>query len=180
MTETDFSVQNKKFLSIARQFGFGRKACAEDSSIISNSNVTSSSSTGNSNNKISRSSINISAVSSKSGWQQSNNSKSFNEVILELLQLQEDIGKLQSKEKQFMLSEQYEGLTNPVSSLQWLLQDLQDLSTNLSYILDNSARIQLKLANPAISNSLPLHSSLHEPLVDIAGYLKDIVSNSER
>jgi len=183
-------VQNRAFLDLASQFGFGRNKHRTNSKLDSsgkinlsrksdiiddgdksdrNSNKTSESATTSGSGK----------TDSDSGKEPDDDSTNFNNVVLELLHLQEEIGKLQMKQRQHELSEKCLGLTTP-SSISWLLDDLVKVSDNLSYIVDNSAKIQLKLANPAISNSLPIHSSLHQPLVHLTELLSDIGAISER
>ena len=183
-------VQNRAFLDLASQFGFGRNKHRTNSKLVSsgkinlsrksdiiddgdksdrNSNKTSESATTSGSGK----------TDSDSGKEPDDDSTNFNNVVLELLHLQEEIGKLQMKQRQHELSEKCLGLTTP-SSISWLLDDLVKVSDNLSYIVDNSAKIQLKLANPAISNSLPIHSSLHQPLVHLTELLSDIGAISER
>lgn len=183
-------VQNRAFLDLASQFGFGRNKHRTNSKLDSsgkinlsrksdiiddgdksdrNSNKTSESATTSGSGK----------TDSDSGKEPDDDSTNFNNVVLELLHLQEEIGKLQMKQRQHELSEKCLGLTTP-SSISWLLDDLVKVSDNLSYIVDNSAKILLKLANPAISNSLPIHSSLHQPLVHLTELLSDIGAISER
>ena len=187
---SEFMVQNRAFLDLASQFGFGRNKHRTNSKLDSsgkinlsrksdiiddgdksdrNSNKTSESATTSGSGK----------TDSDSGKEPDDDSTNFNNVVLELLHLQEEIGKLQMKQRQHELSEKCLGLTTP-SSISWLLDDLVKVSDNLSYIVDNSAKIQLKLANPAISNSLPIHSSLHQPLVHLTELLSDIGAISER
>ena len=187
---SEFMVQNRAFLDLASQFGFGRNKHRTNSKLVSsgkinlsrksdiiddgdksdrNSNKTSESATTSGSGK----------TDSDSGKEPDDDSTNFNNVVLELLHLQEEIGKLQMKQRQHELSEKCLGLTTP-SSISWLLDDLVKVSDNLSYIVDNSAKIQLKLANPAISNSLPIHSSLHQPLVHLTELLSDIGAISER
>ena len=103
----------------------------------------------------------------------------FYEIIVELMKLQATIGELQLVEKQVELRDRFSGLTSP-ASLSWLLQDLTQISDNLSYIITNASKIQLKLANPAISNSLPLHCSLHQPVIQITKLLADIHFSADR
>ena len=182
-------VQNRAFLDIASQFGFGRNKNKINSKLDSSNKIDVSSKSDisddadksdniSTSNKTSESATASGKLHSDSG-REPNDSSNFNKVVLELLKLQEEIGKLQMKQRQDELSEKCLGLTNP-SSISWLLDDLVKVSDNLSYILDNSAKIQLKLANPAISNSLPLHSSLHQPLVHLTELLSDIGAISER
>ena len=187
---SEFMVQNRAFLDLASQFGFGRNKHRTNSKLVSsgksnlsrksdiiddadksdrNSNKTSESATTSGSGK----------TDSDSGKEPDDDSTNFNNVVLELLHLQEEIGKLQMKQRQHELSEKCLGLTTP-SSISWLLDDLVKVSDNLSYIVDNSAKILLKLANPAISNSLPIHSSLHQPLVHLTELLSDIGAISER
>ena len=169
----EFSAQNKTFLTIAKQFRLGRFGETSDINLSDNCSRSS-------NNQSSSNNISSSSQSSDHQQSETSDSKHFNDVILELLQLQEDIGRLQRKEKLYQLSEKYSGLTNPSSSQSTLLQQIQELNTNLSFIINNSAKIQLKLANPAISNSLPLDLSLHECLVNLTNILQDMASNSTR
>ena len=178
-------VQNRAFLDIASQFGFGRNKNRTNSKLDSSgksgkSDSEKSDRSDRSSNKTSESAtaISIGKTDSDSG-KAPDDSSNFNHVVLELLHLQEEIGKLQMKQRQHELSEKCLGLTT-LSSISWLLDDLVKVSDNLSYIVDNSAKIQLKLANPAISNSLPIHSSLHQPLVHLTELLSDIGAISER
>ena len=184
-------VQNQAFLDLASQFGFGRNknktssniGSASKSDISSKSDITEEAekSVGGdrSKNKANDSAVTTSGKPHSDSKQNSDESSHFNKVVLELLRVQEEIGKLQVKQRQHELSEKCLGLTDP-ASISWLLDDLVKVSDNLSYIVDNSAKIQLKLANPAISNSLPLHSSLHQPLVHLTELLSDIGAMSER
>merc|ERR1712202_115188 len=57
--------------------------------------------------------------------------------------------------------------------------DLSNLATHLAYITNNSASLQHKLTNPVISNSLPLKSSLHTPLINITNLLAEVSTNSD-
>ena len=180
-------VQNRAFLDLASQFGYGRNknksssniGSASKSDISSKSDIEVADKSDSSREKTSESAIKTGEKLNSDSGQNPDDSRHFNKVVLELLQLQEEIGKLQLKQRQHELSEKCLGLTDP-SSISWLLDDLVKVSDNLSYILDNSAKIQLKLANPAITNSLPLHSSLHQPLVHLTELLSDIGSMSER
>ena len=183
-------VQNQAFLDLASQFGFGRNknktssniGSASKSDISSKSDITEEaekSDRDRSRNKANDSAITTSEKHHSGSKQNSDDSSHFNKVVLDLLRVQEEIGKLQVKQRQHELSEKCLGLTDP-TSISWLLDDLVKVSDNLSYIVDNSAKIQLKLANPAISNSLPLHSSLHQPLVHLTELLSDIGAMSER
>ena len=186
-------VQNQAFLDLASQFGFGRNknktssniGSASKSDISSKSDITEEAekSVGGdrSKNKANDSAVTTSGKPHSDSKQNSasDDSSHFNKVVLELLRVQEEIGKLQVKQRQHELSEKCLGLTDP-ASISWLLDDLVKVSDNLSYISYNSAKIQLKLANPAISNSLPLHSSLHQPLVHLTELLSDIGAMSER
>ena len=182
-------VQNRAFLDLASQFGFGRnknKSSSNIGSAIKSDLSSKSDIIDEADNKSDRTSDKTSESAIKTGGklnsdsgQNLDDSRHFNNVVIELLQLQEEIGKLQLKQRQNELSEKCLGLTDP-SSISWLLDDLVKVSDNLSYILDNSAKIQLKLANPAITNSLPLHSSLHQPLVHLTKLLSDIGAMSER
>ena len=180
-------VQNRAFLDLASQFGFGRNKNKSSSNIgsASKSDLSGKSDIIDEADKSDRSSDKTRESGIKTGGKlnsdsgQNLDSRHFNNVVLELLQLQEEIGKLQLKQRQHELSEKCLGLTDP-SSISWLLDDLVKVSDNLSYILDNSAKIQLKLANPAITNSLPLHNSLHQPLVHLTELLSDIAAMSER
>jgi len=168
----DFSSQNKAFLDIAANFGFGGKGLSKSNNSSSNANANTAS--GDSE-----------VISVTEGEDQRDTAgvqkadSDFNQVLLDLLKLQEDIGRLQLNEQKFKLSEKYLGLSNS-SSLAWLKESLDELSTNLTYILDNSNKIQLKLANPDTSNSLPLHCSLHETFVQLTNILIEINSSSER
>ena len=105
-------------------------------------------------------------------------SDSFGETLLLITTLQEDISRLKLKEQQFKLSNRYAGLTQP-SSLAWLLEDLCNLSSHLTYITNNSASLQHKLTNPVISNSLPINSALHTPLINITNLLAEVCSTSD-
>ena len=183
-------VQNQAFLDLASQFGFGRNKNTTSSNIASNTKSDISSKSDiteeaeksdrdRSRNKANDSAITTSEKHHSGSKQNSDDSSHFNKVVLDLLRVQEEIGKLQVKQRQHELSEKCLGLTDP-TSISWLLDDLVKVSDNLSYIVDNSAKIQLKLANPAISNYLPLHSSLHQPLVHLTELLSDIGALSER
>ena len=181
-------VQNRAFLDLASQFGFGRNKNRTNSKLDSSGKINLSrksdiiddgDKSDRSSNKTSESATSSGKTDSDSGKEPDDDSTNFNNVVLELLHLQEEIGKLQMKQRQHELSEKCLGLTTP-SSISWLLDDLVKVSDNLSYIVDNSAKIQLKLANPAISNSLPIHSSLHQPLVHLTELLSDIGAISER
>jgi hypothetical protein len=103
---------------------------------------------------------------------------SFGSTLLLITTLQEDISRLKLKEQQAALSKRYAGLTQP-SSLAWLLEDLSNLSTHLTYITNNSASLQHKLTNPVISNSLPINSSLHTPLINITTLLAEVSITSD-
>ena len=151
-----FNIQNQTFLSLAKQFNF----------LNDQSEVTEPEDGGS---------------DSKAGPGESNQAgeKDFYGTILELMELQEKIGNLKLIEKQVELRERYSGLTEP-SSLSWIVKELSQVSDNLSYIILNASKIQLKLANPAISNSLPLQSELHDPLIDITKLLADIHYSAER
>ena len=139
------SSENKKILSLAKQFNYIKMNKTEESG----SDVDRS------------------------------EAKDFYEIILELIELQRKIGNLQLVEKQVEMRDRFSGLTNP-ASLSWLLQDLTEISENLSYIINNASKIQLKLANPAISNSLPLHCSLHQPVITITKLLAEIHFSADR
>ena len=148
----DASSQNKTFLSLAKQFNYIK----ED-----NTEVTGS-------------------VRSREAKEETEaKDPDFYEIILELMELQAKIGKLQLVEKQVEMRDRFSGLTSP-ASLSWLLTDLTEISENLSYIINNASKIQLKLANPAISNSLPLHCSLHQPVIQITKLLADIHFSADR
>ena len=183
-------VQNRAFLDLASQFGFGRNKHRTNSKLDSSGKINLSrksdiiddaDKSDRSSNKTSESATTSASgkTDSDSGKEPDDDSTNFNNVVLELLHLQEEIGRLQMKQRQHELSEKCLGLTTP-SSISWLLDDLVKVSDNLSYIVDNSAKILLKLANPAISNSLPIHSSLHQPLVHLTELLSDIGAISER
>ena len=180
MSKSEFMVQNKAFLDLATQFGFIKRKKIEEASVsveASNSDIISEE---GENKSIEATIENTDNNSSEKGeHEKKKDLGEFNEVILKLLHVQEEIGKLKMKEKQCELSEQYQGLTNP-SSMSWLLEALTSISANLRFIVDNSAKIQLKLANPAISNSLPLHSSLHQPLVNLTSLLYEVNAASDR
>ena len=182
ISKSEFIVQNKAFLDLATQFGFIQRKNIEDASVeFSSSDIISEEVENKSIEATTENTDNISLESEK-GEHEHEKKKDlgeFNEVILKLLHVQEEIGKLKMKEKQCELSEQYQGLTNP-SSMSWLLSSLENVSSNLRFIVDNSAKIQLKLANPIISNSLPLHSSLHQPLVDLTSLLYEVKAASDR
>ena len=183
ISKSEFMVQNKAFLDLATQFGFIQRKNIEDASVESSSSSDIISEEGE-NKSIEATTENTDNNSSESEKGEHEHEKKkdlgeFNEVILKLLHVQEEIGKLKMKEKQCELSEQYQGLTNP-SSMSWLLSSLENVSSNLRFIVDNSAKIQLKLANPIISNSLPLHSSLHQPLVDLTSLLHEVKAASDR
>ena len=145
-----FNIKTETFLSLAKQFNFLSDQEQEDDGVNNN--------TGGSNKA---------------------EDKDFYETILELMELQEKIGNLKLIEKQEELRERFSGLTEP-SSLSWIVEELAQVSDNLSYIINNASKIQLKLANPAISNSLPLQSQLHEPLIDITKLLADIHYSADR
>ena len=147
----DASSQNKTFLSLAKQF----KYIKEDNTDVNGS------------------------VGDSSEAKEETKEPDFYEIILELMELQEKIGKLQLVEKQVEMRDRFSGLTHP-ASLSWLLTDLTEISENLSYIINNASKIQLKLANPAISNSLPLHCSLHQPVIQITKLLADIHFSADR
>ena len=182
ISKSEFMVQNKAFLDLATQFGFTKRKKIEEASVsveASNSDIISE---DGENKSIEATIENADNNSSEKGEHEHEKKKDlgeFNEVILKLLHVQEEIGKLKMKEKQCELSEQYQGLTNP-SSMSWLLEALTSISANLRFIVDNSAKVQLKLANPAISNSLPLHSSLHQPLVNLTSLLYEVNAASDR
>ena len=185
---SEFMVQNQAFLDLASQFGFGRNknktssniGSASKSDISSKSDITEEAEKSDrSRNKANESALTTGGKIHLDYKPNCDDSSHFNKVVLELLRVQEEIGKLQVKQRHHELSEKCLGLTNP-SSISWLLDDLVKVSDNLSYIVDNSAKIQLKLANPAISNSLPLHSSLHQPLVHLTELLSDVGAMSER
>eukprot|EP00092_Neocalanus_flemingeri_P003786 GFUD01004077.1.p1 GENE.GFUD01004077.1~~GFUD01004077.1.p1 ORF type:complete len:198 (-),score=61.07 GFUD01004077.1:105-698(-) len=103
---------------------------------------------------------------------------SFGEILLKITTLQEEISRLKLKEQQAELSKRYAGLTQP-SSMSWLLSDLSNLSAHLTYITNNSASLQHKLTNPVISNSLPLNSSMHTPLINITNLLAEISTSCD-
>ena len=102
----------------------------------------------------------------------------FGEVLLKITTLQEDISKLKLKEQQANLSKRFAGLTQ-ASSLSWLLSELNNISSHLTYITNNSGSFQHKLTNPVISNSLPLKYSLHTPLINITNMLAEISTTSD-
>ena len=147
-----FNIQNQTFLSLAKQFNFlnDQTEVTEDGGSISNAG----------------------------GCNQAGE-RDFYGTILELMELQEKIGNLKLIEKQVELRERFSGLTEP-SSLSWIVKELSQVSDNLSYIILNASKIQLKLANPAISNSLPLHCSLHQPVIQISKLLADIHFSADR
>ena len=147
----DASSQNKTFLSLARQFNYIEEDKTEENG----------------------------SVGDVSEAKEDNKEADFYEIILELMELQEKIGKLQLVEKQVEMRDRFSGLTNP-ACLSWLLKDLTEISAHLSYIINNASKIQLKLANPAISNSLPLDSSLHQPVIQITKLLADIHFSADR
>ena len=147
----DASSQNKTFLSLAKQFNYIKEDKTEENESLDDINKA----------------------------KEDNKEADFYEIILELMELQEKLGKLQLVEKQVEMRERFSGLTNP-ASLSWLLKDLTEISENLSYIINNASKIQLKLANPAISNSLPLHSSLHQPVIQVTKLLADIHFSADR
>ena len=146
-----FNIKTETFLSLAKQFNFLSDQEQEEDGVNNN--------TGGSN--------------------EATEDKDFYQTILELMELQEKIGNLKLIEKQEELRERFSGLTEP-SSLSWIVEELAQVSDNLSYIINNASKIQLKLANPAISNSLPLQSQLHEPLIDITKLLADIHYSADR
>jgi len=103
---------------------------------------------------------------------------SFGSTLLLITSMQEEISRLKLREQQAKLSARYAGLTQP-ASLAWLLEDLNNLSDHLTYITNNSASLQHKLTNPVISNSLPINSSLHAPLLSITQLLAEISTTSD-
>ena len=147
----DASSQNKTFLSLAKQFKYIKEDNTEEHGSVGDSSEA----------------------------KEDTKEPDFYEIILELMELQEKIGKLQLVEKQVEMRDRFSGLTHP-ASLSWLLTDLTEISENLSYIINNASKIQLKLANPAISNSLPLHCSLHQPVILITKLLADIHFSADR
>ena len=149
----DASSQNKTFLSLAKQFNYIKEDKTEENGSVGDS------------------------ISSEA--KDEDKEPEFYEIIVELMKLQATIGELQLVEKQVELRDRFSGLTSP-ASLSWLLQDLTQISDNLSYIITNASKIQLKLANPAISNSLPLHCSLHQPVIQITKLLADIHFSADR
>ena len=149
----DASSQNKTFLSLAKQFNYIKEDKTEENGSVGDS------------------------ISSDA--KDEDKEPEFYEIIVELMKLQATIGELQLVEKQVELRDRFSGLTSP-ASLSWLLQDLTQISDNLSYIITNASKIQLKLANPAISNSLPLHCSLHQPVIQITKLLADIHFSADR
>ena len=149
----DASSQNKTFLSLAKQFNYIKEDKTEENGSVGDS------------------------ISSDA--KDEDKEPEFYEIIVELMKLQATIGELQLVEKQVELRDRFSGLTSP-ASLSWLLQDLTQISDNLSYIITNASKIQLKLANPAISNSLPLHCSLHQPVIQITKLLADIHFSAHR
>ena len=149
----DASSQNKTFLSLAKQFNYIKEDKTEENGSVGDS------------------------ISSDA--KDEDKEPDFYEIIVELMKLQATIGELQLVEKQVELRDRFSGLTSP-ASLSWLLQDLTQISDNLSYIITNATKIQLKLANPAISNSLPLHCSLHQPVIQITKLLADIHFSADR
>ena len=156
----DFSAQNKRFLALAEQFGFANEnstASQNEAEVIIN---TSKSSVGCDNDS-------------------ENITESFNSIVIELLYLQEEIGRLKLKEEQHLLAEECNGLTNP-NTLNWLFKDLTKFLEDINYMIDNSAKIQLKLANPSISNSLPIQSDIHEKMIKLSHILDDLQSSSEK
>jgi len=158
---SDFMEQNKAFLSLAGDFGL-YKSAAETSSI--NSNLP--------NNSCEQETASLNTTNTK-------DYELMNEVVIDLLQLQEKIGKLQMNKKLQQMSDEYAGMTSS-KSLKELEHQLNNLSKSLSFIVDNSAKIQLKLANPSISNSFPLHSSLHDAFIRITEELVSITATSDR
>ena len=149
----DASSQNKTFLSLAKQFNYIKEDKTEENGSVGDS------------------------ISSDA--KDEDKEPEFYEIIVELMKLQATIGELQLVEKQVELRDRFSGLTSP-ASLSWLLKDLTQISDNLSYIITNASKIQLKLANPAISNSLPLHCSLHQPVIQITKLLADIHFSADR
>ena len=149
----DASSQNKTFLSLAKQFNYIKEDKTEENGSVGDS------------------------ISSDA--KDEDKEPDFYEIIVELMKLQATIGELQLVEKQVELRDRFSGLTSP-ASLSWLLQDLTQISDNLSYIITTASKIQLKLANPAISNSLPLHCSLHQPVIQITKLLADIHFSADR
>ena len=147
----DASSQNKTFLSLAKQFNYIKEDKTEENGSVGDSSEA----------------------------KDEDKEPEFYEIIVELMKLQATIGELQLVEKQVELRDRFSGLTSP-ASLSWLLQDLTQISDNLSYIITNASKIQLKLANPAISNSLPLHCSLHQPVIQITKLLADIHFSADR
>ena len=146
----DGSSQNKMFLSLARQFNFLSEETTEEHD-------------------------NVDGHNSNDGDEE----KDFYEIILELMELQDKIGKLQLIEKKVELRDRFSGLTEP-SSLSWIAKEVSQVSESLHYIINHASRIQLKLANPAISNSVPLPCQLHESLISLTKLLSDIQFSAER
>jgi len=160
---TDFMEQNKAFLSLAGDFGFLKKSTDV-------------------NSRNSNSSVNITDQDQEATSMNTTNTKDYetmNDVVKELLMLQEKIGKLQMNKKLQKMSDEFAGITNS-KSLKELELNLHNLSISLSFIVENSAKIQLKLANPSISNSFPLHNSLHEAFIRITEELVGIAATSDR
>ena len=150
----DASSQNQTFLSLAKQFKYIKEDNKEEENVSVDAGDSSQA-------------------------REDTKEPDFYEIILELMELQEKIGKLKLVEKQVEMRDRFSGLTNP-ASMSWLLTDLTQISENLSYIIHNASKIQLKLANPAISNSLPLHCSLHQPVIQISKLLADIHFSADR
>ena len=150
----DGSSQNKMFLSLARQFNFLNEETTEEHDDVDDAHNGHNSNDGD-------------------------EEKDFYEIILELMELQDKIGKLQLIEKKVELRDRFSGLTEP-SSLSWIAKELSEVSESLLYITNHASRIQLKLANPAISNSVPLPCQLHESLISLTKLLSDIQFSAER
>ena len=171
----DFSGQNKAFLDIATNYGFGQGLLNFNNARGNlDTNKASDDDEAIHETEDEKGSVELSVLETES-----EPDSDFNKVLIELLQLQEDIGRLQLNEQKLKLSEKYLGLSN-ASSMAWLKESLDELSTNLTFILENSKKIQLKLANPDTSNSLPLHCSLHETFVKLTNILIEINSTSDR
>lgn len=99
------------------------------------------------------------------------------EILVDISRLQEDIRQLKLKEHKHSLNQKYGRLTEPDSLFQ-LTSSLRDLGCHLSYIADNSSKLQHKLTNPVISDSLPLATKDQLPLITLTDTLTEVVKNA--
>ena len=79
-------------------------------------------------------------------------------VLKRLLKLQGDIHNLKLLKQQKEVAQRFGGLTSP-ESLERLMNDMELLAEHLEYIIQHSDRLQNKLANPIVTNSIPCPSS---------------------